>query len=409
MFYQLARATRKRRFSSTHVAFLVIVFLLHGEDVSAQWRITPSLSVGLEHDSNVALSTISDLDVSASGYLLKADAIFTYKSPVSAFIATPSVRFTRYDELSTLDSNDAFLDVRYGHSGQKHDFAFRAQYSDESTRTAERSDVDFDIEDPGEIPSDDSGRLLLTEKRQRIMLDPKWTYQLGQRSRFVLGARHIDVSYDDRSERLLTLTDFQETTGWAAYEYDWTKRNTLIVDAFYRDNRFQRSDNAFSGYGFLIGINRSISEQTEVELKVGNDSTEDVTANRQSNIIGEISFIQLMEKSKIIASYRRSVTGNGTGRISMRDEISLNFTHDLSPRMSINLGVRTYQTEALSDSQSTANNRDYVQFRALFTRNISEVLSVELDYFYTYLNRRILSTYADSNRINLWLRYSPVR
>jgi hypothetical protein len=92
------------------------------------------------------------------------------------------------------------------------------------------------------------------------------------------------------------------------------------------------------------------------------------------NVIGEVSYIHILERSRIIASYRQSVNGSGAGRVSSRDEIAINFRHDFTPRTSIDLGLRTYQAEAFSETEPDNNNRD-----------------------------------ADSNRVNLWLRYTPLR
>ena len=85
---------------------------------------------------------------SVTGYLMEADADFAYKTPVTGFSIIPRILVRRYDGESDLNSEDYFLDLDYGHNTERSQFRFRGNYGNESARTAEKSGVDFEIEDP---------------------------------------------------------------------------------------------------------------------------------------------------------------------------------------------------------------------------------------------------------------------
>lgn len=370
---------------------------------TAQWRVVPSIGVGLQYDDNPSLNTSAIPVSSVHGYLIEADASIIYDSPLTDFSITPTVRLSRYDETSDLDSDDYFLDFDYDYTGQRSRFRFRGTYGDESARTAERSGVDFDVEEPGDIPDDDSGRVLTTEKRQRVQLSPQWSYQTGQQSLVRIGASYIDVTYEDRP--LQFNTDYEETIGTAGFEYNWSERSAVTLDGYYRENYFDSSGRDFSGYGATTGIKRILSEKTRFILNVGIDSTEDAVGEKQTNPIGEISLVRVMETSRVLVSYRRSVSGSGAGEISVRDSVSLNVTRDLSQKFTIGAGLRAYQTSALDKDSVNFDERDYLQLRVLLTWNLTRDFAVELDYAYTNLDREVLASDAESNVVNLWFRY----
>ena len=77
----------------------------------------------------------------------------------------------------------------------------------------------------------------------------------------------------------------------------------------------------------------------------------------------------------------------------------------MTERFSVSAGVHAYQTRGLDKDAINLDEQDYVQFRALFTFNISRVFSVELDYRYTDIDRDISTSNASSNLVNLWFRF----
>jgi hypothetical protein len=390
------------------VPIILSVALVFPAVTQAQWDIAPSIGAGYQYDDNPILIGDTTLGDSVNGYLLEADAEILYNSQLTEFSLTPRVLVSRYDEISELDSEDYFVDLDYLYTGQRSRFRVRGYYGDESTRTAERSGVDFNVDDPADIPDDNSGRVLNTENRQRIQLRPFWSYKMGQRSVLRIGANYLDVSYDENIFQFNS--DYDQTRATAGADFNYSERSAFTIDGYYRENYFARDDRNYSGYGATVGINRSLTEQSRFIFNVGMDSSEDAAGEKQNNTIGGISYIRNMETSRFLASYRRAITGSGSGVLSVRDSININLTRNLSEKFLISAGVSAYQTEAVdTDTVGDFDERDYIQFRALFGWNLTRVFAIELDYSYTNIDRASLPSDADSNQINLWFRYRALR
>ncbi len=373
---------------------------------NSQWRIAPTIGLGIEYDDNAVLVADSALDPSVTGWIAEADAQFLYNSQLTEFVVTPRVHVNRYSDDQALDSEDYFVDLDYKYTTQRARFRVRGNYADESVRTAERSDVDWDVDNPSEIPTDDSGEVLSLARRERVFVAPEWSFQFGQRSRIALGASYLDATYTDQV--ISTLDDFTETTGNLGLTFDRTERSRWLLSTYYRLNDFSESDQEFEGKGATVGFSYDFSERTTLQVDAGADSTDDEFGTSYTKPIGMISMIHSLDTTRVIAAYRRTVSGSGESALSVRDSINVTATRELNERLSVGAGVYAYQMEPVQDDADSDLNQDYFQFRTTLSWKLTQALSLDLDYHYTYLDRQISDSDADSNRINLWLKYHPI-
>jgi hypothetical protein len=116
-----------------------------------------------------------------------------------------------------------------------------------------------------------------------------------------------------------------------------------------------------------------------------------------------------LETSRFIANYRRTVSGSGSGVLSVRDSVSLNLTREISAKLSLGAGVSAYQTRALENGTTSFDDRDYFQIRGLLSWKLTPALAIDIDYSYTNIDREDFPSDADSNLIRLWFRYSRNR
>lgn len=378
--------------------------LLCSAAASANWQAVPSAGAGVEYDDNANLNVNTGLDTSVNGYVVNAGVDLVNQSPRSQFTFTPSVLLGRYDE-SDLDYNNYFGNLNYRYTNQRSTFRLWGIYGDETVRTAEQAQVDFNVDDPTQIPSDNSGRTFGIANRQRIQLRPQLSYRAGERSLIDLGVDYFNVNYD---ETATGLTDYDQVTGTAAYSYNFSSTNAFQLSGYYRENHFDLLDRNLSGYGATLGLSHSISERTRLQINVGMDSTDNGLGDNQTSTIGDISLTHRLETSTVLATYRRSVVGSGSGALTLRDSINLNYVRQVTPRFSFGGGVSAYHANVLGDN-TTNLDRDYYQLRALLTWNFTRTLSVDLDYRYTNIDRAAQTEAADSNRVNLWFRYQGLQ
>jgi hypothetical protein len=127
--------------------------------LAQDWRFEPIVKVGGEFDDNATLDIRTDLEVELKGYLLDLRADVNYSSPTTSFFVQPRFLLRNYPDEPEFDSDDIFLRSNYQFQGPSSTLGFRANFDRQSVRTAERSDSDLEIEDPDEIPNNDTGRL----------------------------------------------------------------------------------------------------------------------------------------------------------------------------------------------------------------------------------------------------------
>ena len=396
--------TEHGRFFSLAVSASAILVVAAGINAhAAEWRIEPQLRVGAEFDDNAILDFRTDTQDEISGFVAEGLARFVYTSPVTDFFVTPRLVHRDYGE-PDFDSDDQFLAFSFGREWQSSNFTIRGNYGQELVRTAERSNVDFNVDNPDEIPEDDTGRVFLRDNRERLEIVPQFTYRMSNVSTFGVDVGYMDVSYDEGLLGLLN--DYTNIRGNLSYRRSWSRRNTAIVTGTYRKYEAEGRE-AVTGYGVSAGFENRLSEKTVFRALVGVENTELDTGEDDLNPVANISLTRRLETITLIAQYRRVIAGGGGGSLTARDMININFTRRLSDRISAGLGVRAYTTTALEEGAFTIDERDYLQLRARFVWDLSKTLALEADYRYTILDRELIGESANSNNIILALRWRP--
>jgi hypothetical protein len=370
---------------------------------AAEWRIEPLIRVAGETDDNANLSTRTDEDTDISGYIIDASAKFAYASELTTFFVTPTLRSRDYGD-PDYDSDDQFLDFNFTRDTQSSIFRIRGSYNRESVRTAERADTDLDIEDPDEIPDNETGRVFIRDQRELFRIFPSWTYRMSDASSFSVDLNYTDVTYDEVFDQILS--DYDDTRVNLSYRRTWSPRNTAILTGTYRQYNADLNDDDVTGAGINAGFERELSETSRLKAVLGVEDTDQGLEDTDVNWVGDISLTRRLQTITLLAQYRRTINASGRGSVSVRDSINLNFTRRLNERISAGLGVRAYQDSGVSSDAGSAGN-DYLQLRAQVTWNMTRTWSLEGNYRYTFLDRSVLGESANSNAVTVWLTYRP--
>ncbi len=386
-------------------SIIVLVLVLSAPATYAQQTtLEPVLGVGYEHDDNATLSIFTIEEPEISGYLLDASARFGYRSPKTTLSATARLLDRNYDE-EEFDHTDEFFDFRYDYRGQSSRFQFRGSYGNELVRTGERLDTNFDIEDPSEIPDDTTGVVAISDERERVDIVPTYTYDISDVSTLGINLRYSTVSYAEQFAGLLN--DYTNTRASLNFGRSLSARNTVLFGL--NSGRYEADGSEpVTGYGLSGGLQSLLSEKTTLRIIVGVANTETFDGDTSTDPVGEITLTRRLETINLLAQYRRVVTGGGTGNLTARDIININFTRELTERVSAGIGVRAYSTTALAEAAGNPfDERDYVQLRAAVAWNLSRTLSFEVSYRYTVLDRVNLGESGNSNNITLWFNWRP--
>ena len=161
--------------SAIVIRFASLVSLLFAFGANAQeWRIEPRFGIAGEFDDNADLTVLTIQEQEISGWVADATARFQYSSPVSTFFMVPRVLHRDYGE-PDFDTTDYFFRLGFDRDFKSSNFRFSGSYGNEKVRTAERSDAGtIELEELEEIPDDDSGRVFVRGRRDRITLAPEY-------------------------------------------------------------------------------------------------------------------------------------------------------------------------------------------------------------------------------------------
>lgn len=381
----------------------VLTSLAASAAFGAEWRIEPILRAAYETDDNATLSILTIDEPDISGSIADVSAKFSYASPLTRFEITPQYVDRNYGD-EDFDGDEQFLKFRFDRQNQSSRFQFRGRYTRELARTAERVDADLDIDDPDEIPVEDSGRVVVRDYRELFELTPRFTYQITDASALRIDLRYTDVTYDEELADLLT--DYTNARVNLNFSRAWSPRNKALLRLTYREYEAEGSE-AQTGIGLSGGFEARVSEKTTLRALVGLEDTEDASGESDVNPVADISLTRNLETITFLAQYRRVISGGGSGSLTERDIFNINFKRQLSDLITAGIGVRAYATSATSEGATTINERDYVQLRAQFIWNLSNTISLEANYRYTVLDRATLGESANSNNISLWLNWRP--
>jgi hypothetical protein len=372
--------------------------------VAQDWNLEPVVRVGGEYDDNGSLNVRTDQETELEGYLVDLWANVSYRSPKTRFFVEPRLLVRSYPGESDFDSNDVFLRSLYEFEGTSHTFGFNAFFDRQSVRTAERNDSDLDIDDPAEIPDNDSGRTILVGDRDKWRIAPYWDYQLSDTTTIGADLNYIDASYSDVIQG--GLQDFSD----ARLSVNLSRSLSDVSTGLFRltGRSYENEDAArdVQGYGFLVGMGYAISQTTQVTAMFGLEDVDQPNLDADPEIVGFATVTRRLETIRLLAQYRRTISASGSGKLSVRDNINLNFRRRLSETITAGLGVRAYQSRDIG-GQASVDNRDYVQLQSEFLWYLTRHFAFEVDYRYTILGRADLGERSNSNRINLWFAYRP--
>jgi hypothetical protein len=380
----------------------MIALPVQGQD----WQVSPEIAAGYEFDDNAELSIRTDDVVELNGLLAEASVDVDYLSETTSFGFTPLVRRRNYPDDPDFDATEIAARMGYSYETLKSTWRIDGRFNRSPVRNAERADDDLDITDPDDIPDDDSGLVQLGGDRERLVLRPRWTYRWSNVSSTTLEVDYRDVSYD---ETFVFLQPDTDTTVRASYRHGFAPRTSGFIQGSVR-NYEDDSGSEFDTSGISVGLNTQLSETLLLRARIGAENVESaVTGVSETQPVGELSLIRRLETIRLLAQYRRTVSSTGSGNMSERDSINVNFTRYLTERFDAGLGVLSYQNRPinLTGLDVEGFEREYLQLTARFTWNITRTFALRTTYQYTVSNRQVQGESANSNQIVAWLIFRP--
>jgi hypothetical protein len=375
-----------------------------GIALAQSWQFEPIVKIGGEVDDNASLNIRTDQEIKLTGLLLDLKADIEYTSERTTFSVQPRTVVRSYDD-SQFDSEDFFLRSRFRHEGESSTFGFRANFDQQTVRTAERAISDNEIEDPDEITDDDTGRVILAGIRNKWRFSPSWQYSMSDISGIGADIDYYDVDYEDEISG--TLNNYTDARLNLNYRRAFSDLNSGLLTLTARRYDSAASLNDITGVGLLAGFEHRFSEQMQVTAMIGFEDTNQSGALLDPEVVGNVTLTRDLDTIRMFARYKRSINASGGGRLTIRDVLNVNFRRRLSEKISAGLGIRAYRSDRISAVTPT-EDRQYVQLQSSFLWYLSTSMLIETSYRYTISNRRsVAGERSNSNQINVWFVYQP--
>jgi hypothetical protein len=383
----------------------ISVFALASSALAQDWRFEPILRGGVEFDDNATLDPRTDEEIVLTGLLVEGSVDLYFSSPRTSFFVEPRVLVRNYDDEAVLDSTDYFLRSTYRHEAESNTVGVNFNYDRQAVRNAERLETDLEIDDPDEIPNNDTGRTFSEGTRSQVRFFPYWEYRFSKLSSIHADLQYVDSQYEDISSTFLS--DYSDAR--LNFEYRRELSNITSGGILLTGRRYDSTGlpAEVDTTGILLTMRHALSEKTTVTADVGLEQVDEANVDFDPEIVGRLRLTRSLEIIRLFAEYRREIYGDGAGVLSARDSINLNFQRRLHEKISAGLAVRAYQTNRIGGGVSS-EQRNYVQLQSSLFWYLSRSFVVQADYRYTVIDRgEEFGGIANSNQVTVWLVYQP--
>jgi hypothetical protein len=380
---------------------LSIALALPGVAAAANWELAPRVEAGYTYNDNYRLE-IPGGEIEVSGAEVDAGVTLRTLDPRTQVEITPRVHATYFPSESEEDSTDYFLDALFEDATPRRRTGIRGDFSQQDVVRSEAPDTDFegDLGDPQDV---DSGFTSERNRRDLIRVSPYFDYDFTERSFMQLSARYVDAQFDKQFEN--EQQDFTESGVSAGYGFRISERSQVIARALASRYETQTDTDAL-GAEAEWAVNYSPTSRFYVSL--GAQQTEPEDGDKQTNVIGGIGGRWTTPRNALFLDLTSTVKAVSAGTVIERHQLRLRIDHDISPRLSLNFGLRASRDEDIEEG-GTHPDRDYAAADAGFEWRWLRYLSFFAKYRYQWQEYSDEDSDRSSNRILIGVLYEPKR
>jgi hypothetical protein len=371
------------------------------------WEFDPRLQLGYEFNDNYRLD-IPGNEIEVSGGALDASLPFSLLSPIRKIEISPRVRATYFPDEPEQDSTDYFLGAVLEQRTERQLFGFKGNWSRQDVVRSELPGTEIDS-GLGEPTIGDAGQVSVRNKRDSILAEPYWHFDLDQRNRVEAGAYYVDADFEnnpaDVPPRFRQL-DFSDTGAYVGWGYALSQRSRLTFRG--RASRYETTLEA-DAYGGEVEWRSNYTQTSNLYVRVGAQQTELSTAgsSAETNIIAGVGGQWKWPTTNLFADLTRSVGPNATGAVIERSELRLRMSRAIRPRFSILAGARATSDATIGDI--VYPERDYLTGEVGFDWRLTRSWSLVGEYQYIWQEYSDDPSDTSSNSIILGIVYEPGR
>jgi hypothetical protein len=367
---------------------------------AAPWEFNPSIEAGLLFDDNYRLTPGTEIDV--QGPLVDAALEMRTLTQTGEFSFTPRIRATYFPDETELDSVDYFGKLDWQHRGQRVQTNIRGDFAQQDIVNSEQPDAGTGG-DLGEPDIGDSGISFIDNRRVHASLRPSVSFDVSQRNALQFGAGYADVNFD--RQVLNAQEDYSVADVVAGLASRMNETSTLITRL--RGARYDiESQEVTSGYGAELEWNRRTVADTRSYFRAGAQNVELQNGKTETAWIAGLGVEFLAGRNELFADLSRNVGPSSAGTVITRNQLRVNWTRAITPRLSLLAGLRgTYDEDV--DPVATFQPRRYATGNVGLQWFWQEEFSLRAAYDYTRQEFRNSGNDATSSGAMITVLYQP--
>lgn len=372
----------------------VCLVLLGAPVVADQWYVEPQAELRTFHDDNVDLSSLRPISSFGASVIAKIES--GRRTENSEIGLRANLLSTRYTDAPDFNETDATLGFTSAYQAGRSRFSLDGDFDYDSTLTSEVST---------------SGFVQANKRRQRILLNPSWAYQLTPRMRSEVSLNYQGISYEDVD--FIPLFDYSFASAGLTLVYALSERAQLFGRTTFDQYDANQIDTQSLSYGVEAGASYLLTERMSLSTFAGLKSTEAETPTvfgliDESNNTGPIFSFELTrayEQGQLSLSLNRALLPSGSGTLLDTTGLGVSFDYRLDPRWQFIVSANGYRNRT-PGGETSGNDRDYVSLSPGVRHQLTRSFSLDLSYRYRWQEYSLRDGDASSNALYLSLKYT---
>lgn len=424
--------------------------LVPGLSAATEWTAKPSVSLRLQHDTNLLLT--SGPHEGVTGLTVAPHLDLGAQQENWDITGSAELRSHRYWGQSGLNGNDQVYNLSSLYQTQRSTWQLGGGYAKESVTASSTF-------------SPDVGLVSTQTQRLTRTVNPSWTWQMTERMQLKLGYQSSLVSYE--SGLNANLINYDSRDGNATLLYQWSPRDqlTALIDRSYfnvpQTGLSQLGQPAYALYtnglltlqpnprelsntsttdSLVLGWSHSFSQTLSANIGIGDRRTDaeaaiqtctgstlpkiysingqyvgiatctqtanTVYSETSSGYLYNAGLTKQFELTQVALSVGRQVSPSGIGAQVLTDSATLAITRTLSARLNANLSVADYRVRGIGGNALPLTDRDYVQASTSLSWQWTRQLTVQGGYQYIGLKFPGTTDKAYDNTVYVDLAYA---
>jgi hypothetical protein len=290
---------------------------------AADWTVAPTLTVGIDNDTNRLLSSPA---IPSRGLSMSVDTRFERDTERWQLALRPYGQVARYS------------DARLNHTDEE---------GIDATATwleTERSSLSLHtlLQDASTLYSEllGTGIIHVGQRRRDEDVDGTWAFQQSERWTLQLGGTYSSSNYHGAG--VTPLSNYRQALGTATESFTYTERLTLLLTGSAGDAHTTGSEQSTRFESVGAGFQWRPSERVSVQGN-GGSSRQTTGTLTSTTIIGELSTSYSTELSRFELSAQRQMQPSGYGIFTQVDQATFTWARDLGPRLSLGSRLQVYR------------------------------------------------------------------